>query len=373
MKNSFFVVTLAMFFFALTNTVCYAQYHFREGMFDYSVLDNTNCVSISLSDDSSAICADSLRELNIPSYVVHESKRYAVKEIGERGFAYCGYLEKVLFPKGLEFIGDDAFRKCYGLKSLVFPADTVLHIGVDSFYGCSGLEKLYFPRGTFYFTDNPFSWCDNLREIVVDPENEIYDSRDGCNALIMKDGDVLGIGCLGTVIPNGVAQIHKYAFAGCRRLVNLHIPASVTTIQENAFQQCLSLTGVTIDPENPVYKEDGGCIVDKRDKQLVWAGPSAVIPAGVEVIGSWAFSGMPTSTCVDIPEHVRLVKRYAFYNCPNLSCVSLPLSTVVKNGAFDECKSLQWFRYVGEEKCVHPEIKIWVNAGMRTLKEMGIQ
>lgn len=369
MKNRNVIILLLICCSAFTKTVCYAQNHFREGMFDYSVLDDGGCVSISLSDDSTTICTDSLRELNIPSYVVHENKKYAVTEISEGGFAYCGYLERVCFPKGLEFIGDDAFRKCYRLKSLVFEPDIVLHIGVDSFYGCSGLEKLYFPKGTFFFTTNPFAWCDNLSEIVVDPENEIYDSRDGCNALILKDGGVLGIGCRNTIIPNGVTQIHKYAFAGCRRLVNLHIPASVTTIQENAFQQCLSLTGITVDPENPVYKEDGGCIVDRRDRLLVWAGPSSVIPADVEVIGSWAFSGMPTSSCVDIPEHVRRVKRYAFYNCSNLSCVSLPLGTVAEIGAFDECKNLQWVRYVGDEKCVHPETKIWVNAGWRVLKE----
>ena len=47
-------------------------------------------------------------------------------------------------------------------------------------------------------------------------------------------------------IPNSVTTIGKLAFCGCDSLTNITIPNSVTTIGDRAFSSCTSLTNITI-------------------------------------------------------------------------------------------------------------------------------
>ncbi|MGM9861665.1 MAG: leucine-rich repeat domain-containing protein, partial [Muribaculaceae bacterium] len=77
-------------------------------------------------------------------------------------------------------------------------------------------------------------------------ENTIYDSRDGCNAIIETATNTLISGCMNTTIPASVTSIGVGAFLYCCNLTSVTIPNSVTTIGEVAFYGCSGLTSVTI-------------------------------------------------------------------------------------------------------------------------------
>lgn len=69
------------------------------------------------------------------------------------------------------------------------------------------------------------------------------------------------------------------------------------------------------------------------------------IPAGVEVIGEYSFSGSENLVRVVIPDGVRKIEQYAFWNCQNLKEVHLPGSlTEIARFAFWECGSLESIR-----------------------------
>ena len=94
--------------------------------------------------------------------------------------------------------------------------------------------------------DNAFEGCTGLTNIVVDAGNSVYDSREGCNAIIETATNTLVAGCKNTIIPNSVTSIGSNAFENCRRLTSVTIPNSVTSIGNSAFEGCTGLTSVTI-------------------------------------------------------------------------------------------------------------------------------
>ena len=91
-----------------------------------------------------------------------------------------------------------------------------------------------------------FARCSGLTGISVDAANPVYDSRNGCNAIIETASGTLITGCMNTVIPEGVTAIADYAFYYCALLPSIDIPEGVTSIGYAAFGCCNWLTSVTI-------------------------------------------------------------------------------------------------------------------------------
>ena len=94
--------------------------------------------------------------------------------------------------------------------------------------------------------NNAFAYCESLTNIVVDYDNAVYESRNGCNAIIETASNTLIAGCKNTIIPNGVTSIGDIAFNGCSSLTSIQIPNSVTSIGDYAFSNCSRLTGIEI-------------------------------------------------------------------------------------------------------------------------------
>ena len=63
----------------------------------------------------------------------------------------------------------------------------------------------------------------------------MYDSRDGCNAIIRTQDNALVVGCYNTRIPESVKIIGINSFADCANLKSITIPKSLQSISYNAF------------------------------------------------------------------------------------------------------------------------------------------
>ena len=131
----------------------------------------------------------------------------------------------------------------------------------------------------------------------------------------------------------GITSICNDAFRGCSSLTSITIPDSVTSIGYDAFRGCSSLTSITI--PNRVTSIGGYAFRDCRNLT------SIIMPNSVTSIGDYTFYGCSSLTSVTIPNSVWSIGSGAFRGCSNLTSVTIPNSvTRIGSGAFSGCSSL---------------------------------
>ena len=134
-------------------------------------------------------------------------------------------------------------------------------------------------------------------------------------------------------IPDSVTCIEWYAFQGCTSLTSITIPNSVTSIGDLAFDGCTSLTSITI--PNSVTSISGSAFSGCSSLT------SITIPNSVTWIGDWAFNGCTSLKSVTIPNGVMSIGEYAFRGCKSLTSITIPSSvTCIGDSAFEDCTSL---------------------------------
>lgn len=145
-----------------------------------------------------------------------------VKEIGPTAFALCSTMTEITLPEGLQKIDQQAFYGCTGLKSVTIPASVTM------------IEK------------EAFTQCYSIQAIMVAAGNTVYDSRNGCNAIIETATNTLIVGCRRTDVPATVTSIGEAAFASQSNLTQITLPEGLVSIGKNAFWDCKELRLVSI-------------------------------------------------------------------------------------------------------------------------------
>ena len=136
-------------------------------------------------------------------------------------------------------------------------------------------------------------------------------------------------------IPKDMTSIGGRAFYNCWRLTIITIPenSQLTSIEERAFQYSNSLTSITI----PKSVTSIGDYAFYECSKLT----TITIPEGVTSIGGHAFYNCSSLTSITLPEGVTSIGGYAFYHCGNLTSITLPESvTTIEKLAFCGCSSL---------------------------------
>ena len=190
---------------------------------------------------------------------------YQIKDgtriIGTSAFSYCPNLTSFNIPNSITIIDSYAFDGCENLNSINIP-NSVKSIGSYVFQSCSNLTSITIPSSVTNIKESVFSGS-SLESIQVDGSNLIYDSRDGCNAVIEKSSNKLIAGCKNTIIPNTVTSIGKCAFENVL-MTSIDIPGSVSSIGDYGFYTGVS--EVICRAETPpscgdyVFYEDGNAL-----------------------------------------------------------------------------------------------------------------
>lgn len=165
-------------------------------------------------------------------------------------------IPSTLFDLPVTRIGNDALGWSE-LGSVVLP-EGIVTIGMNAISDCQ-ISSLYIPStitSLYPNDDNPFSCNQQLSQIQVAEGNTVYDSREGCNAIIETATNKLIAGCNSTIIPESVVSIGPDAFYGCQ-FSTITIPARVTSIGSISFMSCDQLSTIYAMMPTPANLDEG--------------------------------------------------------------------------------------------------------------------
>lgn len=146
---------------------------------------------------------------------------------------YIGSGGDIAIPSGVKELGDDTFKNCNELTSVIIPKG-VTRIGYDVFFGCKNLSSITIPDTVTYIAHNAFWGCDSLTNITIPGSVEttagwtFYRCKNLTNATFL----------------DGAVYIGESVFGDCGRLSSVTIPTSVTMIDNGAFAGCSGLKDV---------------------------------------------------------------------------------------------------------------------------------
>ena len=245
---------------------------------------------------------DGLQTIVLPS---------CVNSIYYRAFNDCSGLVSVTMPENLISIEDYAFSGCSKLSSLMLPKN-LTDIGGHAFWGCNKLSSVKIPSRLTSIDATAFSSCDGLTSIMVDDANPQY-SSDG-KVLFNKDKSKLIAAWVNNIkdysVPASVSSIEKNAFYYNSSLTSLNASSSLTSVGNEAFYHCVNLTSIELSSE-------------------------------VTTIGMSAFVGCAKLTSFAFPSKLTFIGYAAFYGCNGLTTLFLPSClTQIDSNAFRECNGL---------------------------------
>ena len=283
----------------------------------------------------------SLSDIVIPS---------SVTSIGDWAFEHCRSLSEIVIPASVTSIGDRAFDHCRSLSDIVIP-DSVTSIGNGAFNYCSSLKYISIPKSVICLNGNPFYNWDGKLECLSPNfiyEDDVLFNKGKSKIISFRNQNIesyvipTSVTSIGDnaftvcrslskiVIPSSVTSIGSGAFSFCRSLSDIIIPSSVTSIGDNAFRYCSSLSDIVI--PSSVTSIGKGAFSYCRSL------PKIVIPSSVTSIGDHAFDGCDSLSEIVIPSSVTNIGDWAFSGCDSLSEIVIPSSvTSIGDSAFYNC------------------------------------
>ena len=298
MMKRFFFLAIVL----ITCSLAAGAIDFEVDGLRYSVNNDNSSVTVISPAEGKTYSGD----ITIPKTVTNDNVTYSVTAIGSSAFEFCGQLNSVIMPNTITSIGYSAFGFSEKLTSVSL-SENLIDIGNSCFCNCTGLKVANIPASVTYIGRYAFKGCSSLKEVVIPNSiTEIYNyTFYGCSSLtnVTIGNSVTSIGesafeyCSKlprVTIPKSVTYIDLYAFGSCSNLKSLTwnakccetdplwlggtmlteviisnevelispywmyeqssltsvaIPASVTSIEVNAFSNCYGLTRIDAYPD----------------------------------------------------------------------------------------------------------------------------
>lgn len=266
--------------------------------------------------------------LTIPKEITHNGQTYQVVGIGNNAF-YNMTGTEVTLSEGLTYIGAGAFgySTC---KTIEIPA-SVTRLDKEALHGD--------------FTSITFAEGSKLESI----------------------GDQAFRGCdiTSITLPSTVKSLGHTVFRACNSLASVEIPASVTEIQTDTFDEYFDADanegkGNVTFAEGSIFKLQDGVLYDSENliRVLDWQ-ENVVVPEGIKYIGADAFNAYSTQTpnnmetlkSITLPESLVSIGKTAFRACKSLKSITIPKNvSEIGGGAFSSCSSLTSVEILGPVK-----------------------
>jgi len=154
-----------------------------------------------------------------------------------------------------------------------------------------------------------------------------------------------------------IREIAANAFRECSLITNIHIPPTITTINNSALRNCCRIKGLYLPPSlrNLYYEPFASC---RSLTNVSWPASATMVPRncfvacvslrainlpeGVISIGQDAFAGCDSLENVQLPNTLQRIGRGVFFRCRSLHTITLPAQVkLLGEYLFYKCESLE--------------------------------
>ena len=253
------------------------------------------------------------------------------------GFSGCTNLETVNVPDGsqLKAILSNAFVNCGNLTNFNFLGSCNLQtIQTNAFADMTKLKEFNFPASVTAIGANAFGNTPAMETVTFD---------DNSTVISFGQGAFSNSGIKSIKIPASVTSIDKEAFKNCNVLQKVTVPANCTRIDPQAFKFDSKLAEFEVDAGNPKYSSVQGILLSKDKSELIIFPPGkartdfTLLPPSITKIVDFAFYECGQNfTNVVIPAKVNTIGKRAFGLCRNLKTLTLLCDQVIPSGKIDQ-------------------------------------
>ena len=329
-----------------------------------------------------------------------------VKIITATAFAGNSVITTLTIPSTVKSIEDGAFDGCISLATVTAPAFAVKYfdpttvtsltvtegeITADMLKDFTALESFTVGSGVTAIAEGAFKTCTALSKIAADEASTAFKAINGC-LIDVASKKVITVAVAANVeLPadGSVTAIGEYAFAG-KSITSIKIPAEITAIADNAFEEVITLTSVKIPVQFTSLIENkesvtaltvyGTEALTKATLEAYTALTEIVIASTVTSVEAGAFSAIPTLTAISIlgrngaytveggclihiesktlvagignvsvplDGSITAIGAYAFAGNTSVTEIAIPKRATIGDGAFEGCTSLTKIFYYG--------------------------
>lgn len=311
---------------------CYRPNYSEEP--EETIIDNKSYIEYKIVDGEATIVGfhtSVTRTLIIPDtlggYPVTAIGEFAFSEHSDVGSAWNSPVntsttysfKKIVVPEGVKTIGRYAFSAniMSFLEEIVLP-ESLEYIGYCAFYNNNYLESITIPSGVKCIPDRLFYKCDKLKTVVLEDgveaicDNALYITTD---ATELTDNPQLNV-----TLPDSIEYLGNGLFSKCNAQ-KITLPKNLKTLR-GTFNNMTDLEEIEFNDS-------------------------------LQEIGDKTFMGCTSLTEVNLPDSVKTVTKKAFQNCESLKKVYMSENVnYIPSMAFYNCTSLTDFTWNAEEQTI---------------------
>lgn len=265
-------------------------------------------------------------DIVIPAQVRHRGVLWNVVSVANCAFKDNARITSVKFPESLNYIGEEAFIGCIGLRdTLVIPPD-LQRIGLMAFNDCPSLSSVVWKARN----------CQGAQHDSILKYSYFY----RCTGLAS------------VVIDTGVEQIPVDFLSNVSGLERVEFRGTIHSVTANLAAKSNRLRHLLLPPQ--VVEIGHGAFYET-------ALDSLILPASLEVVGDYAFAYCDSLRVVVMGANVGRVGNYCFTECSHLREVWLYASTPpdVESTAFFQLPETAVLRVPAQSLEAYRRHQVW--------------